>query len=391
MPVDAPPLLPWPVAGLGGGAVAALAGALLVAGMALIAWLSATAIPLPSVLSFSAQVWLLAHGGALPIGGDQLTLMPLGLTLVCAALSASVGGFAYRQGRLARPDEPAGAAVHWLVIGSAGLVAAGYTAVAAFLSWAVGGSGDRWQPVIGALAVSLTGASVGAMIAAGQRVARLRPRWLRGGINGAAAGGLALTAVAATALAVAVLLAEFRINELEAGLGFDSGGSFVWALVVLAYLPNLLVWTLSWLLGAGFTVGTGSLVAVWGTQVGMLPAVPVFGALPAEGVNSPWLLAWLAAGALAGGVAGLVAAHQARAGLGGTLAASALAGALLGAGYLAWAGLSRGNLGDLRLVDLGPRLIESVAISLPLLALPAVLAGMIAWFSTRSSHARQAE
>ena len=380
---EGPPLLPWPVAAIGGGVAAALAGVLVVAGIAVIAWLSAIAIPLPAVLDFAARSWLLAHGGVLVIGGDAVTLIPLGLTAAAVALCASAGRFAHRQGRQARTGEPDPGQRRRLLLGSIGQVAAGYTAVAVVLAWALAGPAQVWRPALGAALVSVVGAAAGASRAAGLRPGSNAPDWLRRGLRGGAAGALGLVVVAAVVLGSALVLGEQQVGALEGSLRLDAGGVFTWSMILLAYLPNLLAWALSWALGAGFTIGTGSLVSLAGTQVGMLPAIPVLGALPPAGVASPWLLAWLAAGVAAGGLAGAVAVRGGRTGPLGVLAAAAAAGTLAGLAYFCAAAASRGALGSLRLVGLGPRLLESLAVPVPLLLLSAVLAGLATWLGRR--------
>lgn len=375
---EGPPLLPWPVAALGGGATAALAGTVLVCGVVMIAWFSAIAIPLPEVLEFGSRAWLLAHGGTLPIGTDAVTLVPLGLTAGLAALCASVGRFAARQGRLALTAEPDARQRRRLLWGTAGQVAAGYTTVAAVLGLAVVGEG-WWRPASGALLLSAFAGAVGAALAEQGRPWAGAPAWVLQGVRGAAAGALGLLALGSVLLATALVLAEHRVADLEASLGIDAGGVVVWTLVVLAFLPNLLAWVLAWALGAGFTVGAGSVVSLSGTQLGMLPAIPVLAALPPTGVGSPWLLAWLAGGVVVGALAGVVAVRRQRTGPLGALAAGALAGGLLAAGFLGWAAASRGGLGSLRLVALGPRLLEVVAVAVPLLALSSVLAAVVGW------------
>ena len=386
-PADGPPLLPWPVAALGGGALAALAGSLVVAGVVLVAWLSAIAIPLPAVLTFSAQVWLLAHGGVVPVVGDQVTLVPLGLTLAFGAICASVGGFAYRQGRLSRTGDLTGELRRRLVLGSIGQVAAGYTLFAAVLAGGVSGAAGLWRPAVGAFVVSALGASVGVALASGHRPGTTGPDWLRRALRGAAAGVLALVAGAAIVLGLALILGENRVAKLEDSLRLVSGGLFVWSLVALAYLPNLLAWALSWALGAGFTVGTGSLVSLSTTELGMLPAVPVFGALPAVGVADQWLLAWLGIGIVSGGLAGVVAVRRGRTGAVGAMVAGAAAGLLLAALHVGWAAASRGSLGSLRMVGLGPRLLESLLIGAPILLLSSLLAALVTWFVRRRGPA----
>ncbi|MDQ7992451.1 MAG: DUF6350 family protein, partial [Propionicimonas sp.] len=94
MRLDALPLLPWPLAAAAGGALAAVVGWLLLVGVVGVAWFTAIAIPLPDVLVFCSQLWLLGHGGGARIGGATLTLVPLGLTLAGAALAGAVGRFA---------------------------------------------------------------------------------------------------------------------------------------------------------------------------------------------------------------------------------------------------------------------------------------------------------
>jgi hypothetical protein len=338
---------------------AGLAGSLLIAGTMLIAWLSAIAIGLPVVLRFGAQVWLLAHGGELVVGDDRVSLVPLGLTLAFGALCSSAGRFAYGQ------------------------VAAGYTAFAVVLGWVASGAAGVWRPALGALVVSAAGSAVGAGLAAGYRPWNGRPGWLRRGLRGAAAGALGLVVISAFALATALVLGEQRVASLEDPLGLDAGGVFVWSLTLLAYLPTLLGWALAWLLGGGFTVGSGSLVSLSTTQLGMLPALPVLGALPPVGAADPWMLAWLAAGVGAGALAGVVAVRRDRSGTPGGLAAAGTAGAIVAVVFLGWAAASRGGLGTLRLADLGPRLLESLAIGVPLLVLSAALAGIIAWLVWR--------
>ncbi len=383
---EAPPLLPWPLAALGGGLLAGLAGSLLVAGVVMVAWLSALAIALPTALRFAAQVWLLAHGGELEVGAETVTLVPLGLTIVNGLICASVGGFAYRQGRQARPAAE-GRVRRLLLLGSIGMVSAGYIVFAVILAWTVSGAAAIWRPALGALVVSAVGSAVGAGMAPACARRHVRPDWLGRGVRGAGAGTLGLVAASAIVLATGTVLGEPRIAGLEAGLRFDTGGVVVWSLVVLAYLPNLLGWAAAWLLGSGFTVGTGSLVSLSTTELGMLPAVPVFGVLPPAGAAAPWLLAWLSLGAAAAVLAGVASVRAGRTGPLGALAAGGAAGLLTGIAYLAWVASSRGGLGSLRMAAIGPRLLEALVLGVPILLFGSVLAAMVTWFVRRRGPA----
>ena len=375
--VDALPFLPWPAASLLGGLVAALGGWLLVTGLTLVSWFTAMAMPIPQVLRLSSQVWLLAHGGAATIGSIRVTLAPLGVTLVCGVLCASAAGYAARQALLARTDPPGVADRGRLALQVAGLVTVAYGGVAAVMALA-SGSADVTAVIAGAAVVSVTGSGVGAAGGLGFRALALLPGWVARLLRGTAAGLLGLLLAGVVVLATGVLLGGSRIEGIEKALALDGPGVFVWSVTMLAYLPNLLIWAVSWALGAGFTVGAGSLVSLSGTQLGMLPAIPVLGALPVPGVAPQMMLGWMAWSCVAGAIAG-VAAVRGGGGRPRVLPATVLGGAagVLAAGVLVvLAALSRGDLGRLRLVDLGPRLLELLVIAPPMMGLSALLAAV---------------
>lgn len=68
------------------------------------------------------------------------------------------------------------------------------------------------------------------------------------------------------------------VSVLRLGL---ISGFFVFVTSVL-YLPNLAVWAVAYFSGAGFGFGEGSLIAPWTTNIGAVPAFPVFAAIPAQ-------------------------------------------------------------------------------------------------------------
>jgi hypothetical protein len=70
-------------------------------------------------------------------------------------------------------------------------------------------------------------------------------------------------------------------------------------------VPNLIIWSAAFALGPGFAVGTATSVAPDGVTLGLVPAIPVLGALPAD---VPGALTWLvvAGPVLAGVLAGLL-------------------------------------------------------------------------------------
>ncbi len=101
------------------------------------------------------------------------------------------------------------------------------------------------------------------------------------GLRGGAAVVTALVAVSSVLLAVMIVGHYGQIIALYEGVHAGVLGGIALTLGQLAFLPNLVVWTASWLVGPGFAIGAGSSVGPLGTSLGPLPAVPVLGALPA--------------------------------------------------------------------------------------------------------------
>jgi hypothetical protein len=99
---------------------------------------------------------------------------------------------------------------------------------------------------------------------------------LRGGSSAAAA----IVAIASVVVAVLVVTSYAQIIELYEGLQAGALGGFALTLAQIAILPNLVIWAMSWLVGPGFAIGTGSAVSPIATTLGPIPAVPVLGALP---------------------------------------------------------------------------------------------------------------
>lgn len=88
-------------------------------------------------------------------------------------------------------------------------------------------------------------------------------------------------------LSLVLLVASLIVNRAEIAnifvvlrLGLISGAFAV--LISLLYLPNIAVWSLAYMSGAGFGFGADSLVSPWTTSIGSVPAFPVFAAIPAQ-------------------------------------------------------------------------------------------------------------
>jgi len=182
-------------------------------------------------------------------------------------------------------------------------------------------------------------------------------------LRGGAAAVFSLLAVASLVLAALLLVNYARIISLYEGLHTEILGGISLTIAQLAFLPNVVVWAASWLVGPGVAIGVGSTVSPLGTQLGPVPALPILGVLP-EG-ELAWGFLGLLVPVLAGFLTALVLQPRLARALGVTdprdavpIRATILSGLGIGLvgglllGVLAW--LSGGAAGPGRLVDVGP-------------------------------------
>ncbi len=99
-------------------------------------------------------------------------------------------------------------------------------------------------------------------------------------LRGGAAAAMIVVSVSSLLLAVMILTNYAQVIALYEGIHSDVLGGVAVTLAELAFLPNFVMWTASWLVGPGFAIGAGSSVGPLGTSLGPLPAVPILGALP---------------------------------------------------------------------------------------------------------------
>ena len=176
-------------------------------------------------------------------------------------------------------------------------------------------------------------------------------------VRGAAFALVGVAGASALALAVATLLRGGEVVALFQAARVDALGATVMTLAQLAYLPTMLVWTAAWLAGPGFAVGAATAVSPAGTQLGVVPGIPVFGLLPEN--SSIWMLIVvlipIAAGAFAGWAvrSRLVWEGTPLGTLQRAVIAVGIAALSAGIGGLA-AALANGSIGPGRLAVVGP-------------------------------------
>ena len=92
-------------------------------------------------------------------------------------------------------------------------------------------------------------------------------------------------------MALALGFGWLEVLRLYQALGLSLLGGIMVTIGQLALLPNLIVYGASWISGVGFSIGTGSYVSPLASQLGPLPAMPIFAALPTGGFDRGILFA----------------------------------------------------------------------------------------------------
>jgi hypothetical protein len=86
-------------------------------------------------------------------------------------------------------------------------------------------------------------------------------------------------------LALALGFGWIEVVRLYEALRVSALGGVMVTIGQLAILPNLIVYIMAWISGVGFSIGTGSIVSPIVSQLGPMPAFPVFAALPTGGFD----------------------------------------------------------------------------------------------------------
>lgn len=121
--------------------------------------------------------------------------------------------------------------------------------------------------------------------------------WLRGRVHAmlpaqvrsllARGGTLALRLIVAyLALGLATVVGWVILGHGTAARLFDlsgmpMGSRIVTSLISLAWLPNMMIWAIAWIFGAGFHIGAAATFTMWSSTSTGLPPLPAFGILPA--------------------------------------------------------------------------------------------------------------
>ncbi|HEX5595077.1 MAG TPA: DUF6350 family protein [Micromonosporaceae bacterium] len=305
--------------------------------------------------------WLLGHGVPLGTGAGQFGLPPLALGLLAAWRVIRAGVHTTRaigaRNRRSLRQALAAATAVGVAYGLIGMLAAVITGTAGLeVSPLRAGVHLVVFGVLAALIGSLR--TTGAVEVLAERV----PPVLRDGLRTGAVAAALLLAAGAGAAGLAVAIAGGEASDMIGAYRTGVAGQAGITVVSAAYAPNAAIWAAAYLLGPGFTIGTGSVVRTTEVTLGALPAVPLLAGLP-HGPVGGFGAALLTVPVLAGAAAGWLLARrirrtaspeQGRTGWAGLLAAAAVSGQIAGILLGLAAIVSGGPLGDGRLSEIGP-------------------------------------
>jgi hypothetical protein len=288
--------VPW-LAALLAAAWALVAGLAVASLPGLVVWLGNGAeAPVSEPLRIGASVWLAAHRAGLTIDGTVIQLAPGGLAVLIALLI-------YRAARWsAHVSGVVGGRDSATVVGPAIATYAAGAGLVAGLSGTERMSTAPQSAVVWSLLLAGCAAGLGVIREAGLArplLTRLQ-QWQRTAVRAAGVAVATLLAVGAGLVATSGVVHADHMGAVAERLDPDLPGILVLAVITSAIVPNAVVWAAAFALGPGFAVGTGTSVAPGGVELGLVPALPPLGALPADDLGT---LGWLVlAGPVVAGV-----------------------------------------------------------------------------------------
>ena len=287
---------------------------------------------------FASDLWGAALGGQVVSGEVSYRAVPLLFVLVLIGLTKLL----LLQGRRFP------AAAQWMAI-------PGFTVTALLLA---GGIGTHVR-VLGALplaiAIPLIAAAWEVALAPHSLELRLEmPQWLSSGVRLGWRASWVLAVYGGLFLLISVTQSWSRIRGIhELLLPTSTVDSTMITLAQVLFIPNAIVWALSWLAGPGFFMGSDALHSPASAPTMPIPAIPLFGATPVSAPGTWVILALVLFGV---GVGVFVRLRRGSESLLDDLYQGGIAAVVVAAVYLVTSLGSAVVLGNGRLAFLGPRM-----------------------------------
>ncbi|WP_460628498.1 cell division protein PerM [Intrasporangium mesophilum] len=370
---------------------------------ALVGWVASSESSLGwfSAVSVGTAIWFLGHGQSVGIGSLSISLTPLLLLLVFVYI-------AYRWARrLAATQRLRVGADRWSRVAGRELLPGfiiGYGLVAAVVAlFTLGGPATPGvAAVLGALVVPVMALGFVLVRPESDTAPAFVKRWFRRGPTWLPSvwrigwrGAVLLLALGFAVALARIALSWGSVSAVQEQYSGNLAESAILAAGQVALLGNAATWALSFLAGPGFQIAVGSTISPAAAHPGLLPLIPVFGALP-ESDAYPSLMYAVALAPVAVGAylgrrvdAELEFFGNVRARVSATVVAAALAVTVV----IALTALGNGAVGTDRLSAVGPRIWPLAAA----LALEVVggallwLAGLLLADLVRSRRERSAE
>lgn len=346
-------------------------------------------------LRVGALGWLLAHGSGLQVDGVAVTVVPLGLTALAAwavwrlghRVGDSISGHGPDAERIADGERD------WTVATAFLAFTAGYVAVA-IITFRLAGtpatSPSLARVLLWSLVLCLTFGL--AALATGSGRAAIWAAELPASLRAAGATALRVLGgyLAVSALFfLGALVVDFdtAVNVMSR-LHTDAGDATVYTALSATVVPNATIFSASYLLGPGFTVGLDTLVSPSLVSVGALPMFPLLAALPDTGPTPAWTAYVVALAPLVAAVAAMRSQRR-----NPTLrwdegairgcAGGVLAGVLLGV----LAAVAGGSVGPGRMADVGPFAFDVLVHAITAFGVGGLVGGLLmTWWQRRAAR-----
>ena len=287
---------------------------------------------------FASDLWGASLGARVLSGDVSYRAVPLLFVLLLIGLTKLL----LLQGRRFSP------ASQWMAI-------PGFTVTALLLAGGIGTNVSVWGALPLAILIPLIAAAWEVALAPTSLELRFElPRWVSVGVRTGWRASWALAVYGGFFLLLSVIVSWSQIRGIhELLLPTSMVDSIMIVLAQLLFIPNAIVWALSWLSGPGFYLGSDALHSPTSAPVGPIPAIPLFGATPASAPGNWVVLALIVFGVALGVYLRLRKGTES---LLDDLCQGGIAAVVIAALYLVTSLASALVLGNGRLAFLGPRM-----------------------------------
>ena len=287
---------------------------------------------------FASDLWGAALGAQVVSGEVSYRAVPLLFVLVLIGLTKLL----LLQGRRFP------AAAQWMAV-------PGFAVTALLLAGGIGTHVRVWGAFPLAIAIPFIAAAWEVALAPHSLRLRLEmPQWLSSGVRTGWSASWVLAAYGGLFLLISVIVSWSRIRGIhELLLPTSTVDSTMITLAQVLFIPNAIVWALSWLAGPGFFMGSDALHSPASAPTMPIPAIPLFGATPVSAPGN-WVVFALIVFGVALGV--YLRLRKGSESLLDDLYQGGIAAVVIAAVYLVTSLGSAVVLGNGRLAFLGPRM-----------------------------------